>query len=129
MTKFLDFPTNVFSLNSGLTGVYEPGSILFNSESLYYVRGRNGFRGVEQIGQVNDVNGFNQDINENISTYTAIQFLFVNEEEKKETPEKSKTLKIQQRTKILERTIKIKTENFWKNVGWKTLKSFKSLLS
>ena len=38
-------------------------------------------------------------------------------------------VKTQQRNKILERTLNMKLMTFWKNMGWKTKKSFKSLLS
>ena len=41
----------------------------------------------------------------------------------------ARTLKTQQRNKILKRTLNMKLMSFWGYVGWKTKKSFKSLLS
>ena len=83
----------------------------------------------EQIGQLNQPDKFVQylkKLNENSIT---VQFLLVNEEETIKTPRKLGEKKSKQETKVQKRTIKMKPEYFWKNIGWKILKSLQSLFS
>ena len=130
---FLTFFTSNFSDGAEVNKTYNPGSILCNSQLLYYLRINYTEQGLDQIGQINesDADALNNYINQKytIGNDIDLQFLLVNEKEKKETREKSTTLKMQEKIKILKRTINMKSMNFWKNIGWKLSKSFKSLLS
>ena len=125
--------TSDFSDGAEGSKIFNSGSIICNSQSFSYLLNDNTEQNKEQIGQLNesDTNAFNNYINQNyqVNAYIDLKFLLVNEEEKKETREKSTTLKMQEKIKILKRTINMKPMNFWKNIGWKLSKSLKSLLS
>ena len=54
-----------------------------------------------------------------------IQFIL---EEVFEKPKNLKALKNMERMTILKRTIEMKPQRFWNNIGWKSLESFKSFL-
>lgn len=91
----------------------------------------------EQIGQLTQPNDFiNSLSNYNNDDTFNLQFILENEAEKIGNPEKSTTVKTKKktkikkkiRTKILKRTIKMKPVGFWKNIGYKILKTLKSLL-
>ena len=91
----------------------------------------------EQIGQLTQPNDFiNSLSNYNNDNTFDLQFILENEAEKIGNPEKSTTVKTKKktkikkkiRTKILKRTIKMKPVGFWKNIGYKILKTLKSLL-
>ena len=68
MSTYLEFLIfNVFSSTTS-SGTFNPGSIVCSQDFLYYIKDVISLDYSQQIGQVIDVDGFNNDINKNIST-------------------------------------------------------------
>ena len=135
-SKYLSM--NIYNSFNNTEGgkIYSPGSIICNYQKCNYIISQNSiqFYYFEQIGDLNqpdDFEAYYQSLKYYEEDEDELYLLLENEEEKStalKKPQRTKktALKRQQITKILKRTIKMKTENFWKNFGWKLLKSLLS---
>lgn len=111
----------------------QPGNIIYgltNAGLLFFfitLKNKDPLDYSEKIGQVIQLEKFiNYFLNLNPKPDTMeIQFIL---EEVFEKPKNLKTLKNMKRMTILKRTIEMKPQRFWNNIGWKSLESFKSFL-
>ena len=118
-----------FSFNKSTIEVPIIGSIIVDDAgkqllTFLLVNSSEDWDDAEKIGQIiHSVDFANYIKNLNLED---IEVQFILEEEK---PKKNlKTLKIMERNIILKRMIKMNQQYNWKNIGWKSLDSFKSLL-
>ena len=114
--------------SNGAAKKFGPGSIIASADEIRIVtKGGVSLEKYEQIGQLNQPGKFAHYLKKLNEKTIVLQFLLVNEEEATKTPRNLGEKKLKTINKIETRQVKAKSEYFWRNIGWKLLKSLKSL--
>ena len=129
-SNFLRVNTPLNLSPDGASENFKLGSIISSAKELkiVYKEGAPQEK-FEQIGQLIDPEKLVLNLNRLKETRLFVQFVLQKDEKSAKKPRNLGEKKTQTKTKVLKRTIKDKPEYFWRNIGWKILKSLQSLFS